>query len=472
MKTFHIFLPSLLFIIVGLMVIPQSSNAQTSVFIDQAGSAEGDVINGEPVRKLLNNVIIRTDDMVMEADSAYQFINQNMIHAFNIQIETDDDMIWADTLYHDTLTDYSQFRGRVVVQSETNTLFSQLVDVFNALDLVFFDSPVRFEDERGTLLAESGIYYQAIDSAIFRGDVQLADSTQYLESDSLFMNRSDDLYELYSRVYADDFEEKVTFTGDYLYADSLGYRLLTGDAWLMEISESEADTTHLLGEKIEIQETDTVSYMDAYENVRIWSTNFAAVADTSNYRDDEDRFYLRSSAILWRDNIQLSGPLIEATFEDDDIEFLRSFTRPIAVQEDSATSRLNQMTGDTLHAYFDDGELQRIVVFDNSEIIFHLKDDDDQPDGLMELVAAGASTLIFVDGEFDNFKAERNVDGSHLPEDPANIDRQLDNFRWDPDLKPERPPIHTPRLPAIPDEPLFEYPPRYQRYLDSLENND
>jgi len=472
MKTFHIFLPSLLFIIVGLMVIPQSSNAQTSVFIDQAGSAEGDVINGEPVRKLLNNVIIRTDDMVMEADSAYQFINQNMIHAFNIQIETDDDMIWADTLYHDTLTDYSQFRGRVVVQSETNTLFSQLVDVFNALDLVFFDSPVRFEDERGTLLAESGIYYQAIDSAIFRGDVQLADSTQYLESDSLFMNRSDDLYELYSRVYADDFEEKVTFTGDYLYADSLGYRLLTGDAWLMEISESEADTTHLLGEKIEIQETDTVSYMDAYENVRIWSTNFAAVADTSNYRDDEDRFYLRSSAILWRDNIQLSGPLIEATFEDDDIEFLRSFTRPIAVQEDSATSRLNQMTGDTLHAYFDDGELQRIVVFDNSEIIFHLKDDDDQPDGLMELVAAGASTLIFVDGEFDNFKAERNVDGSHLPEDPANIDRQLDNFRWDPDLKPERPPIHTPRLPEIPEEPLFEYPPRYQRYLDSLENND
>lgn len=444
----------------------QKSKAQNTVSIEGADRALGAIIDGESVRRLLNNVIITSDNMRLEADSAYQFIDRNRIQAFNIQIETENEVIWADSLFYNSITEYSEFRGRVIIQSENNTIFSEMVDLIPALDVAVFDLPVRFEDERGTLLAESGLYYQEIDSAAFYGNVQLVDSTQYLEADSLFMNRSDDLYELRGRVFADDFEDKITFAGNYLYADSLGYRLLTGDdAWLMEVSESDADTTHLLSRKIEIMETDTASFMDAYQDVRIWSTKFAAFGDTVNYRDDLDQFTLRSSPVLWQNNIQLTGPFIEATFKDDDIEFLRSYINPIVVQEDSVTGRLNQMTGDTLNAYFEAGDLKRMVVFDNSEIIFHLKDEDDEPDGLIEMIAIGSSTMTFNNGEFEEFKAERNPDGSYLPEDPANIGRRLDNFRWDPDLKPQRPEILTPRLPEItPDRP-FELPERYIRYL-------
>lgn len=445
-------------------------NAQSQVFIDNADRAEGTIIDGENVRKLLGSVVLRTDAMRMEADSAYQFIGRNLIHAFNIQIETEEDMIWADTLYHNTFTDVSQLRGRVIIESPANTVFSETIDLISPLDLAIFVSPVRFEDDSGSLLAESGLYYQDADSAIFRGNVQLADTTQYLEADSLFMNRSKDLYELHGRVFADDFEEKVTFTGNYLFADSAGYRLLTGDdAWMMEVSESETDTTHLIGKKIELQETDTTSTMDAYQQVRIWSTKFSAVADTANYRDDEEKFILRSNPILWQKNIQLTGPYIEATLEDNDIKFLRSYIRPIVVMEDTVTGRLNQMAGDTLHAYFDDGEIERVVVFNNSEIIFHQKDEDDEPDGLMEMIAAGSSTMIFLDGEFDFFKAESNIDGSYLPEGPQIADRRLENFQWNPERKPQRPQIRVPRLEPIPEERPFELPPRYIRYIEEQE---
>lgn len=453
-------------------ITPASSDAQSRVFIENADRAEGVTIENENVRKLLGNVRLRTQDMVMQADSAYQFINDNMIHAFNIQIDTEDEIIWADTLYYDTFADISEFRGRVIIQSPENTVFSEVVDVSAPLDLAVFLSPVRFEDDSGALLAESGLYYQDADSAVFRGNVQLSDTTQYLEADSLFMNRSKDLYELYGRVFADDFEEKVTFSGDYLFADSTGYRLLTGnDAWLMEVNESETDTTHLLAKKIELQETDTTSLMDAYQQVRIWSSKFSAIADTANYKDHEELFILRGNPILWQKNIQLTGPLIEATLENDDIKFLRSSPRPIAVQEDTTTGRLNQMTGDTLHAFFDAGELQRLVVFNNSEIIFHQKDEDDQPDGLMQLIAAGSSTMLFEDGEFDFFKAERNIDGSYLPESEELTNRTLDNFQWNPERKPQRPIRQMPRLPVIPLEPLFELPPRYIRYLEDIESN-
>ncbi|TVR27603.1 MAG: hypothetical protein EA390_13675 [Balneolaceae bacterium] len=452
---------------------PLSIQAQSLVTIHQADRAEGGVVDGESVRKLLGNVILSTEEMTLEADSVYQFVGRNRLQGFNVQIETDGEVIWADTLFHNTLTDFSELRGRVIVQSETNTVFSEAIDVNMPFDLAIFNRPVRFEDEKGTLLAESGLYYQRVDSAVFRGNVQLADSTQYLEADSLFMNRSADLYELFGRVYADDFEEKVTFTGDYLLADSTGYRLLTGSrAWMMEVNESETDTTHLFAKTIELFESDTLSTMDSYEDVTIWTTKFSAVSDTARYRDDLDQFILRSEPILWQKNIQLTGPVIEAFLENDDVRFLSSYVRPIAVQEDTITGRLHQMTGDTLHAFFENGVIERIKVFENSEIIFHVKDEDEEPDGLIELIAAGASTMIFLDGEFDFFKAEKNPDGSWLPENPANVDRKLENFRWDPEKKPARPMIQIPRLPFITDERPFELPVKYVRYRESLMNEE
>ncbi|PKD44114.1 OstA-like protein [Rhodohalobacter barkolensis] len=471
MKNYKVYLFSLLGWGLLYLINPEISQSQNRVNIVDAERAEGAVIDGQTVRKLLGSVELETDQMSMNADSVYQFTDQNMLHAFNIQIETETEIIWADTLFYNTQTDYSELRGRVIIQSETNTVFSNAMDAALALDLIIFSDPIRFEDERGTLLAGSGLYYQDVDSAAFRGNVQLADSTQYLESDSLFMNRQKDLYELFGRVYAEDFEDKVIFTGDYLYADSTGYRLLEGDdAWLMELSDSEADTTHLLAKKIELLETDSTSTMDAFEDVRIWSTKFSAVADTALYRDHEEKFELRSNPKLWQGNIQLTGPIIEAHLENDDIRFLSSYPRPIAVQEDSVTGRLHQMAGDTLHSYFDDGAVERIVVYNESEIIFHQRDDNEEPDGLIELIASGSSTMYFVDGEFDFFKAERNVDGSYLPESPQNVNRQLDNFAWHPDQKPSRPLIQIPRLPAIPEERPFELPPRYVRYLEDNQN--
>ncbi|MEX0769477.1 MAG: OstA-like protein [Balneolaceae bacterium] len=444
--------------------------AQERINILNSERGEVGVIDGEPVRKLIGNVRLSTESMVMECDSAWQFQERNMIQAFNIEIETDDERIWADTLYHNTLNDYSRFRGRVVIESDRNTLFSESIDYDRILDVALFLAPVRFEDNRGSLLAESGYYFERTDIGFFEGDVQLADTAQYLEADSLFMNRESDFYQLFSRVYVKNFEDNVTFAGDFLEADSTGYRLLEGNSWMMQVNDAGTDTTHLNAETILLQETDTASTIDAFEDVRLWSPSYSAIADTAYYRSDIEEFQLISNPIAWQKNIQLTGPYIETQLEDDQIKFLESYSRPIAVQEDSVTGRFNQMTGDTLHAYFDEGDIQKLIVFNNSELIFHQKDENDEPDGLIELIAGMASTITFEEGEPAHLHVNRNIDGSYLPEDPENIDRRLSGFRWDPELRPARPEIRQSRLPILNPmsvDPMFEFPPRYQSYLQA-----
>ena len=465
-KSIHI--PFLVLIWISTLFISEGKG-QSRVTILQAESAESGIFEGENIRKITGNVILQTEDMVMKTDSVFQFLNRSLLMAFNTQIETENDILWADTLYYNSAQEFSRLRGRVVILSEANTVFSESMDVDHISEITTFNVPVRFEDENGTLIAQSGLYYQALDSAIFRGNVQLSDSTQYLEADSLFMNRTEELYELFGRVYAEDFEDNVTFAGNYLYADPTGYRLLEGNAWLMEISESEADTTHLLANRIELTEVEDRSFMDAHGNVRIWTSKFAAIADTVNYREDPDQFTLRSSPALWQNRMQLTGPFIEALLEEDDIRFLESYPQPIIVMEDSLSARLHQMTGDTLHAHFEGGILDRIRVFDNTQSIFHNLDENNEPDGLIEMISVGPLVMYFTDGEIDSLVALRNIDGSFLPESPENIGRQLDNFQWFPDRRPLKPSDQSPRLPEVPVERPFELPPRYLLYLESRE---
>lgn len=465
-KTIFIFYFALIWMFILFI---SEGNGQSRVAILQAETAESGVFEGENIRKITGNVVLQTEEMTMRTDSVFQFLNRSLLMAFNAQIETENDVLWADTLYYDSGQEYSRLRGRVVIQSEQNTVFSESMDVDHITEVTIFNVPVRFEDEGGALVAQNGLYYQALDSAVFRGNVQLADSTQYLEADSLFMNRSEELYELFGRVYAEDFEDNVMFAGNYLYADSTGYRLLEENAWLMEISESEADTTHLLANRIELREMEGHSSMDAHGTVRIWTPKFSAIADTVNYREDPDQFTLRSSPILWQNRMQLTGPFIEAVLEDDNIRFLESYPQPIIVMEDSVTARLHQMTGDTLHAYFDSGILDRIKVFDNTQSIFHNVDENGEPDGLIEMISVGPLEMYFTDGEIDSLIALQNIDGSYLPESPENIDRQLDNFQWNPEIRPQKPPSQSPRLPEVPFERPFDLPPRYLLYIESGE---
>ncbi|MDZ7680737.1 MAG: OstA-like protein [Fodinibius sp.] len=113
-------------------------------------------------------------------------------------------------------------------RADSTTLFGNSVDYRFSTKVAHFLDEIRLEDQRGTLLANSGFYYREADSAEFRGQVQLADSLQYLEGDSLFSNRSNEYYELYGDIYGNDRENNSMIQGNYLESDSTGRRLLRG----------------------------------------------------------------------------------------------------------------------------------------------------------------------------------------------------------------------------------------------------
>jgi len=479
----HFSLSGVLLILAALFFIASNTRAQEKrATILYADSITGGTLNGKEVQRILGDVHIRHKNLEIHSDSAHQFINQNKVKAYgNIELDTGTEMIWSDRLTYFTDRDFSKLRGRVIISTDSTTLFGNSIDYSFETKKAHFLDRIRYEDQRGTLKADSGFYFRKTDSLRFYKNVQIADSLQYLEGDSLFGNRRAGYYELHGQVFGDDEENSSKLVGDYLETDSTGRRLLIGDAWLQNFESdttdtTQTDTTHILAKKIISQEQrspkDTTAIIHAYEKVRVWSPDFSAIADTAQYIDSTQTFELWSNAKSWHKQVQLTGPYIKAILDDGDIDSLISHPNPFSVQQDTTIDRLNQITGDTLHADFTDGNLSEIHVFQNAKLLRFTKNEQDSSDGAIELEAPSIR-ILFEEGELTKLIANGNNSGSFLPENEETANKKMDGFAWNPEQRPEKPanPMQR-RFPPIENKVFFTLPYRYLQYLEETDPNN
>tara|TARA_R110000868_G_scaffold37111_4_gene131354 strand:+ start:43436 stop:44848 length:1413 start_codon:yes stop_codon:yes gene_type:complete len=458
----HIFFAVLLYI--GLF--SQASEAQSIVTLQRFESAKVTTINGERIRKIYN-ARMSLGDVTMVCDSAWQYLNRNELQAFgNIQIDTSTENIWTDTLYYYTNQDLSKLRGRVIIKQDSTLLFGEKVNYNFLTKVAYFEDGIRLEDDEGILTAFQGTYFQNQDSAIFRNHVQISDSAQYAEGDSLFINRKREYLQLYSNVFVMDSTNNGVLTGDYLEADSTGRRYILGNGYLRSIDSdsTSSDTTHIYARELLMIENDTVSTISGYSDVSVWSENFSSLSDSLFYNGKTELFELDGAPKAWHKSIQLSGPFITVQMDSNQVKELRSYVSAFAVQEDSLTKRLHQLKGDSLFAYFDKGNLYEILIHPNSEILYHTKNDAQEPDGAMESTSP-KTILYFKNGELTQAKMGKN-NGLFLPEYEGLVDRKLEGFEWNPELRPIKTTEQLlPKWDPISKERPFELPERYILFM-------
>ena len=420
-----------------------------------------------PVRKLIGNVELRTENLHIIADSAYQYLEVDLIEAFgNIQIETERQLIWADRVRYNLTQDASHFTGRVIVKTRESTIYSEELFYDFIFEIAEFPQLVRFEDENGILTANSGIYFSLTDSSSFHGNVQLFDATQYAEADSLIAIRSIDFAELRGNVYLEDLENNASITGDFSRSDSTGFREVIGNARLQRINDAQTDTTHLSAHRVVFLETDTSNVVNAYDQVSIWSKNYAALSDSSQFDDTNDLFYLFGNARLWQKELQLSSSEIEITIESDEIDQLLSTGGSCFVLPDSITSRFNQIEGDSLLMYFFEGDISNLEVFPNAEMVVHNKDEDDNPEDAIRL-SARKIIMYFSEGDIDSMRVLQSIDGQFIPEAQNPSEIRLEGFIYEPENKPQRPLFWLrPRLGPISEDFPFDLPRRFIQYME------
>jgi len=184
-------------------------------------------------------------------------------------------------------------------------------------------------------------------------------------------------------------------------------------------------------------ETDTLRFITAFRNVRIFNDSLQAVADSLFYSGVDSIFQLFRNPIAWSKGSQITGDTIYIYTENKKPKRMYVFENAMLVQSVKENAEFfNQIKGRTINGYFIDGELDFVNAKGTAESIYYAQDDDSAYIG-MNRTTADMIDMFFKKRSPQKVKFTSSVKGTTYPIRQLPADqKKLPNFKW---LESKRP---------------------------------
>jgi len=477
-------------------IVSSPLKAQNVVELLRFESAERTIYEQEPVQRLIQ-ARLTVDGLAMVCDTAYRYLDRSELLAIgNLQIETDNAIIWTDSLRYFSKNERSLLRGRVIIEQENTRLFGTSVDYNFEEKIAYFTNGIRLVDSTGVLTANRGTYFEEQDSALFIEHVQLLTEEEYAESDFMTLARKSKRSYLSGNVLIDNLSDQQRIRADSIYADSTGFRQLIGNAVIRTIDSAanktpdgpmpeinmaeintpddptpesntniESDTTFVFAPIIKVYDKNSTYTFQSDSLSQSWSTNFSTRSDSLQYDSELEEFTLTGQPIAWYDNTELNAKTIIAQTDSNELSLLYLLNEAFVTVRAEKSGRFNQLKADTVITRFIDGRLHTMTLEPNVTILYFTQNEEEVNDGAIELNTPLAN-IRFVDDDIDELAATASQ-GFVFEEDSSLSLRRLEGFRWSPNDRPSKPSIDLEyRFDAVPNEPAFILPYRFQEYVN------
>lgn len=409
-----------------ILVTPIISAQVNSQMITVIGdSLVGKIIDGESIREVYGNVILKQGNIIINCDKAIQYIsNNNALLSGNVIAKQDSlTIITSEGFYFGNERKTKSTSG-IILDDQKVILKADSGEYFFDEDKAFFQTNVTLFDTTTTLFSDELTYYQKEDRVVAVGRVKIIDSNNEITADTLTHLRNTKISIADGNVMIKSFENNIMIFGDHLedYPERK-YTLINENPLLLQI-----DTTFLgpgnyevdsLVIKAELMEAlrDTANTFRAVDSVKIVKGQFASINDftlylsTSNIIITEKLNDESPQPILWYENSQLTGDSITIYIENNNIDQLDVVNNSFMLsQNQKYVDRFDQTSSNNINLSFYDDKIQR-AKFKGSVFTIYYLYEGEVANGLTKSSAMDA-TIIFE----ENTVAEVRLYGSPVSE--------------------------------------------------------
>lgn len=352
------------------------------------------------------------DTLSLFSDYAFYDGNEQMaMSRYNVVLKHRESTLYTDSLNYDRLYSVGYFfeGGRLV--DKDATLTADWGEYNTGTKMAAFHYNVVLRDDKFNLISDTLYYNTSQSEAHVVGASEITSGKSNIYSDDGFYNTQTERARLFNRsvvknegkiiiadtIYHDaklktsealwnveytDTVNKNVMTCDYCwYDDSVGYAMATKKAVAIDYSQGDslymhADTFKLYTYNIN---TDSVyRTVHAYNKVRAYRTDVQAVCDSLVFISKDSCMTMYRDPIVWNFNQQLLGETIKIYMKDSTIERAHVIEQALSVeQQQTDTTRYNQVASKEMLAYFENGEIVRADAVDNVQVIYFIIDDSD-----------------------------------------------------------------------------------------------
>ena len=169
---------------------PQKVKKKRRIDIENADLYTYDEKIKANAERLIGNVRLRNNDILMYCDSAYSYRDTNMVDAFgNVHIIRGDTLnLYGNKLNYNGDTKLAKVRGNVKLIDKSITLTTEALDFDLANNIGYYDTGGKIVDTANVLTSIIGRYYSNDDLFYFRDSVVVVNKDFILRADTLKYN--------------------------------------------------------------------------------------------------------------------------------------------------------------------------------------------------------------------------------------------------------------------------------------------
>ncbi len=473
-----------------LLTTLASGQRVTKLTIMNAELTAFDVRIGKDARKLIGDVQLQHEDVVMSCDSAYFYPATGSVDAFshvkivqgdtltltgdlmfydgnlklakvrkNVKLVNKDITLLTDSLNYNRAKGVAYYmgwgiltqedsrltsgRGRFLIDSEifyfmdsvviTNpdyTIYTDSLRYDTGSEISYFSGPTRIFNQERYIYCENGWYDTRQDISFVTDHAYLEEEGRILKGDTLYYEESAGFGWASANVELIDTSENMTLKGNYgLYYSDRDYAMVTDSALMIQVDGADTMWVHAdTLRSIKDPKVEDKRILKAYYHVKIYRTDIQVMCDSLVYMEADSAFDFFGEPVLWSEENQLTANQIRVVMANKQLHRMYlSGIAMVASQKDSV--KFDQMRGKGMTGFFTRNKLSKIEVTGNGQTIYYAEDRD---------VIVGANktectnlTIFLVDNKISRVNYMTKPKGTYFPLEMFPSEQsKLSDFKW------------------------------------------
>lgn len=294
----------------------------------------------------------------------------------------------------------------------------------------------EFRDQRRHVRSLVIMYNRITEKITTEGRSVIADGSQIIRAEHIDFDQATGIGYLRGDVVLHD-----TAAGTFLLAEfadinrDSGTLIAYGTLRPMLKSAVDADTLYITADTLhtyEVRDTaaqDTVQYMRAYRDVRIFRNAMQGLCDSLTFDGRDSVFRMFGDPILWSDTTQFTADTIDLYMQGGQISRVVLLGNGLIISEVQAVF-YNQIRGKRVVARVEYGGIRDMHVSGNAESIYYALDEAQAFLGVNR-IASSEIFFTFEESKIQRIRFTTKPAGRMIPMKEADHDSmRLDGFRW------------------------------------------
>lgn len=325
-----------------------------------------------------------------------------------------------------------QFLTEVTITNPKYVIKSNHLDYYSNSGHTYLLGPSTITSKANYIYTEKGFYDTKKNLAHFLRKSYIKYDDRLIEGDSLYYNRNIEFASATRNVKITDSINRGIVKGHYAEIYKLKDSMFVTKR-AVAINLVEKDSVYIHGKKLMVTGKEGERILRAYNNVRFYKIDMSGKCDSIHSNSKTALTKLIGNPILWNGESQITGDIMHLIGDNTTkkLDSLKVLNNTFIVSRDTLGTGYNQVKGINLFGKFKDGKLHDVDVIKNTEVVYYMRNDDDNELIGINKNVSSKINLILENNDIQSITFFNKVDGDLYPEAdlPENA-RKLKGLKW------------------------------------------